>query len=81
MARDTKVTGSTRQPERVLVGHCPECGRVVVVENHHESWPLVTCACGWRDGTTAIRNGRLYERAPSPFVAVGVIVVSDEDVQ
>lgn len=52
----------TQQPTRVLVGHCPECGRVCVVENDYRSWPLVHCACGWTGATTGVRNGHLYER-------------------
>ena len=47
----------TRQPARVLVGHCPECQRVVLVENNRETWPLVECKCGWRGGTSAVARG------------------------
>lgn len=61
----TKTTKATRQPERVLVGHCPNCMRVVVIENHYETWPLATCQCGWfgwGGGTNGVKNGKLYER-------------------
>lgn len=30
----------THQPERVIAGNCPDCGRVVVVFNNRETWPL-----------------------------------------
>lgn len=44
----------THQPDRVLTGRCPECRRVVVVFNNHESWPLVECRCGWTGATTQV---------------------------
>lgn len=53
---------TTRQPSRALVGHCPACGRVCIVENDYESWPLVTCKCGETMGTTALANARVLER-------------------
>jgi hypothetical protein len=34
------------QPERAEVGYCPYCDRVVLVENNHEMWPMIHCACG-----------------------------------
>lgn len=52
----------TLQPERVLLGHCPECERVVLVQNNRETWPLVRCACGWVGGTTDVANRTRYER-------------------
>ena len=52
----------TRQPERVIVGHCPDCLRVIIVENNHEMWPVVHCFCGWSGGTSAVINRRRYER-------------------
>lgn len=48
--------------DRILVGHCPspECGpfggRAIAVLNHHESWPLVTCPCGWVGATDELVN-------------------------
>lgn len=50
------------QAERVLVGFCPECARVIVVLNDRESWALCACKCGWKDGTTALANRVRYER-------------------
>ena len=61
MPRETHVENETRQPERVLLGHCPVCGRVVVVENHHEVWPLVNCRCGWDGATDEIADYVRYE--------------------
>ena len=49
------------QPPRVIVGHCPDCGAVLVVENWHESWPLVECECSWTGATTSIANRARYE--------------------
>lgn len=54
--------GDTYQAARVIVGHCPECMRVVVVFNNFESWPLVTCTCGWQGQTTDVRNRVRAER-------------------
>jgi hypothetical protein len=50
-----------RQPYRVVVGHCPKCERVLVVENSYEVWPLVVCKCGWEGATTAIDHAARYE--------------------
>jgi hypothetical protein len=43
-----------RQPHRAAVGYCPECRRVVIVENDGGTWPLVVCRCGWRSGLDGI---------------------------
>lgn len=51
----------TRQPARVLVGHCPECRDALVVENNYEVWPLVYCRCGWVGPTTDVENRARYE--------------------
>ena len=51
-----------RQPSRVIVGHCPRCGRVIVVENNYEIWPLVICACDWSGMTTEVARRARYER-------------------
>lgn len=61
MNPDTNID-QTLQPERALVGHCPECGRVCVVVNNHGGWPLVKCSCGWVDGTTALVNRARRDR-------------------
>lgn len=53
----------TLQPERVLVGNCPECDRVCVVFNNHEGWPLVACSCNWRGTTTELANRARRERS------------------
>lgn len=58
----TPVNRHTRQPERVLLGHCPECKRVVVVENNLETWPLVECACGWAGSTQDVEHRQRYDR-------------------
>lgn len=49
----------TYSASRVLAGHCPECGKVLVVFNDGESWPLVACSCGWRGATTEFPSVRL----------------------
>jgi len=51
-----------RQPSRVIVGHCPACRLVLVVENEYGVWPYVECACGWQGDTQAIENRARYER-------------------
>lgn len=51
-----------RQPSRVIVGHCPACNLVLVVENEYEVWPWVVCRCGWGGGTDEIWNRVRYER-------------------
>lgn len=52
----------THQPERVVAGNCPDCGRVCVVFNNHEVWPLVVCCCGWTGATTDVRRHTRLER-------------------
>ena len=56
------VRDPIRQPVRALVGNCPECGRVVVVENNGESWPWLTCECGGQGDTGWLEGGTFYER-------------------
>lgn len=51
-----------RQPARVIVGHCPRCSLVLVVENFGEVWPYVECSCGWHGDTLAIVNRARFER-------------------
>lgn len=55
------VVGLTRQPLRVVVGHCPSCARVCVIENHHETWAPAQCACGWAGATTELDNHVRHE--------------------
>lgn len=52
----------THQPERVIVGHCPTCERVVVLFNNRETWALVVCACGWAGDTTSVKNRQRLDR-------------------
>jgi len=70
----TRREEPTQQPERAIVGHCPECARVVILCNNHESWPLVVCHCGWEGGTDGIVNrvrvengGRIVDQQHSDF--------------
>lgn len=58
MASDGKVV----QSERVMVGWCPNCRRVVVVLNNYEVWPLVDCACGAQYPTTLLIGAVRYCR-------------------
>lgn len=53
---------ATIQPERVLVGNCPVCGRVIVQENNHEGWPIVDCSCDWSGTTTEVMNRHRVDR-------------------
>lgn len=40
-----------------IVGHCPGCGRVVVVTNSGGVWPPIECGhCDLRLDTTALDN-------------------------
>jgi len=60
------------QPSRMLVGFCPahDCDRIIAVTNHGETWPLLTCACGWHGGTNALDQWALYARgAQHPVMA------------
>jgi hypothetical protein len=61
------VTERQRTPARVLVGNCPACLRVIVIENNYEAWPLASCSCGWLDGTSAVLYGRVYQRDARPI--------------
>lgn len=54
--------GRTFQPARVIVGTCPECGRLLVILNDHEVWPPARCTCGWVDGTSGLENKIRMER-------------------
>ena len=60
------MTERIHQPERAVIGNCPECTRVIIVLNDHETWPLAVCRCGWKDGITAIVNRTRYERGMPP---------------
>ena len=60
-----------RQPERVIVGTCPSCVRVLVVENNHEVWPYVECACGWGGATTDIANKRRFQHGLDDVITGG----------
>lgn len=53
----------TLQAERVVAGNCPTCGRVVIIPNNYEVWPLVKCSCGAIFPTTAISNRVRVERS------------------
>lgn len=55
-------SSDTHTATRVVVGHCPDCGRVVVVFNNLESWPLAVCSCGWHGAMTEIHNATRYEQ-------------------
>lgn len=50
------------QPERVIVGNCPACGRLLVIPNNHEVWPPARCQCGWVDGTSGLEHYHRQER-------------------
>jgi ribosomal protein L37AE/L43A len=39
------------QPARLVVGGCPDCGRLIVIHNDHEVWPPSLCECGWAGAT------------------------------
>lgn len=49
----------TYTASRVLAGHCPDCGLVLVVFNDGQTWPLVGCTCGWKGGTSELPSVRL----------------------
>lgn len=52
-----------RQPARVIVGHCPACRAVLVIENNYEVWPYIRCGgCEWHGDTLAVANSVRYER-------------------
>lgn len=50
------------QPQRVVVGNCPECGRLFVIPNNHETWPPARCSCGWVDGLDGLIHRHRQER-------------------
>ena len=56
----------TLQPGRFAAGNCPTCGRVVLVLNNGESWPLIACKCGWRGGIGDQANPLLVAVQPAP---------------
>lgn len=57
----------THQPERVIVGHCPSCNRVLVLFNNHEVWSLFKCQCGWYGNTMSIKNRTRLENGGKIF--------------
>lgn len=76
----------THTPARVIVGHCPDCRGVLVVENNYEVWPLVYCCCGWVGATDKVENRARYERGESmcsfdlcPDCGVQTATTFDED--
>jgi endogenous inhibitor of DNA gyrase (YacG/DUF329 family) len=52
----TPEAKKTEQPARILVGHCPQCGDPVLIQNNFEMWPLVYCRCGFVGDTWSIVN-------------------------
>lgn len=56
------MTNRIHQPERAIMGHCPDCKRVIIVENNREVWPLVECECGWTGGIPGVINRIRMER-------------------
>lgn len=52
----------TYQPSRMVVGHCPNCRRVVGCFNEYGTWPPIICKCGWAGPTTEIDNYVRFER-------------------
>ena len=50
--------------ERVIIGHCPRCGRVLVVLNSHEVWPWIQCVCDWEGATTDFHHERYVRLIP-----------------
>lgn len=55
------------QAERVVVGHCPSCSRVVVLLNDREVWAPAICGCGWAGGSTDLLNHIRHERGGIVF--------------
>lgn len=51
------------QAPRIVIGHCPNCRRALVVLNAREIWPYIECAapCDWSGPTTALENRARYE--------------------
>jgi hypothetical protein len=62
MSRANVYPRGISQPARVIVGHCPACALVLVVQNGGETWPYVECSCGWAGATDAIANRARFER-------------------
>lgn len=56
--------GPVKQPERVIVGFCPVCQRLIVMLNNHESWPLAVCECGVSLATDNLERRVRYEHNP-----------------
>lgn len=56
-----KSEEETHQPSRVIVGHCPQSGHVVVLFNSYEVWPYVSCLCGWKGATSQVMNRVRFE--------------------
>ncbi len=53
---------SILQPNRVIVGHCPSCWRVIVILNDYGTWPVAQCACGWASTTHDVAHRVRFER-------------------
>lgn len=47
---------AVHNPQRAVVGLCPDCERVIVITNDFEVWDLAECPCGWAGGTDAIKQ-------------------------
>jgi len=61
--------------DRLLAGYCPQspCGRLIVVVNSGEGWPLLKCSgCGWRG---RVNGDLVQEHLFSSSVAGGVRIL------
>lgn len=59
---DGQEANAVHSADRVLAGHCPRCGRVLIILNNHEVWPYVQCTCDWAGATTDFDHTRLVRR-------------------
>ena len=40
-------TDQILSPSRVVLGHCPQCGGVLIQLNEYGVWEPFHCGCGW----------------------------------
>jgi hypothetical protein len=46
---------------RLWVGYCPQCHRLLAYQNDGSSWPPAECQCGWLGGMPELRDNNLFD--------------------
>ena len=47
--------------ERVIIGYCPTCKRVLILTNDGSVWGLMECGCGFIGDTHSVLMSHYYD--------------------